>query len=161
MFLILGVLYLFIWVGSGEATASQEEGQPDELARSKFQISYAMLPMSFEVNQGQVDGDVKYIARGKGYTLFLASDEAILSLQKTGHIQKKYPTLLPPISVNDDPGDASQKEGGLSFPFKPKGNTLGSSRKEDTRVHITNAVLRMRLVGVNKNQKVVGRNELL
>jgi hypothetical protein len=43
--------------------------------------SYARLPLSFELNQGQTDPRVKFLARGAGYTLFLASDEAVLTLQ--------------------------------------------------------------------------------
>ena len=34
---------------------------------------YGDLPMSFEENRGQTDSHVKYLARGKGYTLFLTS----------------------------------------------------------------------------------------
>lgn len=42
-----------------------------------------LLPLSFEVNQGQADPAVKYLARGQGYTLFLTSDAAVLGLR--GH----------------------------------------------------------------------------
>ena len=43
---------------------------------------YANLPMSFEVNRGQAAGEVKYLARGQGYTLYLTGEEAVLTLQK-------------------------------------------------------------------------------
>jgi hypothetical protein len=39
------------------------------------------LPLSFEANQGQAAESVKFLARGKGYTLFLTGDEAVLSLR--------------------------------------------------------------------------------
>ncbi len=42
--------------------------------------SYGKLPISFEVNQGQTDGAVQFLARGAGYTLFLTPGEAVLSL---------------------------------------------------------------------------------
>jgi hypothetical protein len=42
--------------------------------------SYA-LPLSFEANQGQVDEQVKYLARGQGYTLFLTPGAAVLGLR--------------------------------------------------------------------------------
>jgi hypothetical protein len=45
--------------------------------------SYA-LPLSFEANQGQVDAQVKYLARGQGYTLFLTSDATVLGLRSAG-----------------------------------------------------------------------------
>lgn len=42
--------------------------------------AYGRLPLSFELNQGQNDPSVKFLSRGAGYTLLLASGEAILSL---------------------------------------------------------------------------------
>jgi hypothetical protein len=41
---------------------------------------YRRLPISFEVNQGQTDKSVQFLARGAGYTLFLTPGEAVLSL---------------------------------------------------------------------------------
>jgi uncharacterized repeat protein (TIGR01451 family) len=38
-------------------------------------------PMSFEANQGQTAAEVKFLARGRGYTLFLSASEAVLSLR--------------------------------------------------------------------------------
>lgn len=38
-------------------------------------------PLSFEPNQGQTDPQVKFLARGSSYELFLTSDEAVLKLQ--------------------------------------------------------------------------------
>lgn len=43
-----------------------------------------VLPLSFEVNQGQVDEQVKYLARGQGYTLFLTPGAAVLGLRGEG-----------------------------------------------------------------------------
>ncbi len=43
--------------------------------------AYDQIPMSFEVNQGQTDAQVQYLAHGAGYTLFLTPEEAVLSLQ--------------------------------------------------------------------------------
>ena len=44
-------------------------------------VHYSALPLGFEANQGQVDGQVKYLARGRAYTLFLTSRAAVLSLR--------------------------------------------------------------------------------
>src|SRR5437016_461769 len=44
--------------------------------------AYGKLPLSFEPNQGQTDRGVDYVARGKGYTLFLTPGEAVLSLAR-------------------------------------------------------------------------------
>lgn len=45
---------------------------------------YGNLPLHFEPNSGQTDARVKFLARGKGYTLFLTGGEAVLKLQKPG-----------------------------------------------------------------------------
>jgi len=52
----------------------------DAEVRSRMSASYGKLPISFEVNQGQTDGAVQFMARGAGYTLFLTPGEAVLSL---------------------------------------------------------------------------------
>jgi len=41
---------------------------------------FGKLPLSFEANQGQTDAQVKFLARGRGYTLFLLPAEAVLAL---------------------------------------------------------------------------------
>lgn len=46
--------------------------------------TYGKLPLSFEANQGQTDSSVKFLSRGGGYTLFLAGNEAVLALKKSG-----------------------------------------------------------------------------
>jgi len=47
-------------------------------------ISYASLPLSFELNQGQTDRSVRFLARGSGYSMFLTADGAVLALQNRG-----------------------------------------------------------------------------
>jgi hypothetical protein len=39
---------------------------------------YGHVPLNFEANQGQTDSEGRFLARGKGYTLFLTPTEAIL-----------------------------------------------------------------------------------
>lgn len=41
----------------------------------------AALPLYFEQNQGQADGEVKFLARAQGYTLFLSDGEARMALK--------------------------------------------------------------------------------
>src|SRR4051812_41004622 len=43
--------------------------------------SYGQLPLGFEANVGQTDARVAFLSRGDGYPLFLAPDEAVLSLR--------------------------------------------------------------------------------
>src|SRR5437588_1029144 len=46
--------------------------------------AYGRVPLSFEANQGQADSQVRYLARGDGYSLFLTDDGAVLSLRRPG-----------------------------------------------------------------------------
>jgi len=46
--------------------------------------AYGKLPLSFEANDGQADPQVKFLSRGRGYTLFLTSTEAVLVLREGG-----------------------------------------------------------------------------
>ena len=50
--------------------------------------SYAQIPMVFEPNQGQTDSQVRFMARGSGYGLFLTSDEAVLALHRVSKDKK-------------------------------------------------------------------------
>lgn len=43
---------------------------------------YGQLPLSFELNQGQTDSRVQFLARGAGHTLFLTASEAVLLLRQ-------------------------------------------------------------------------------
>ena len=50
-------------------------------AQARIQAGYGRLPMHFEPNLGQTADEVKFVARGPGYTLFLTADEAVLALR--------------------------------------------------------------------------------
>ncbi|HKN60766.1 MAG TPA: choice-of-anchor D domain-containing protein, partial [Candidatus Acidoferrales bacterium] len=51
------------------------------LAKANVLAAYGKLPVSFEKNQGQTDPNVKFLARGNGFTLFLTDGEAVLRLR--------------------------------------------------------------------------------
>lgn len=42
---------------------------------------YGKIPLHFEENVGQSDAEVRYIARGRGYSMMLARDRALVALQ--------------------------------------------------------------------------------
>ena len=48
--------------------------------KARLAVTYAKLPLSFEANQGQAEASVKFLARGRGYSLFLSPSEAVLLL---------------------------------------------------------------------------------
>jgi hypothetical protein len=46
-------------------------------------MDYASLPLTFEANTGQTNPQVKFLSRGRGYTLFLTRGEAVLFLAQS------------------------------------------------------------------------------
>jgi hypothetical protein len=44
--------------------------------------NYGKLPLYFEPNNGQTDHQVRFLSKGKSYTLFLTPDEAVLSFSR-------------------------------------------------------------------------------
>ena len=63
-----------------KASAPQVQSSVSPVSRERMLSSFGRMPLAFEANQGQTDAQVKYIARGSGYTLFLTSQEAVLTL---------------------------------------------------------------------------------
>ncbi|HEX5733481.1 MAG TPA: SBBP repeat-containing protein [Blastocatellia bacterium] len=61
---------------------------PDKQTEDKVREQYGKLPLSFELNQGQTDGRVKFLSRANGFTLFLTSTEAVLSLRNASREDK-------------------------------------------------------------------------
>lgn len=55
--------------------------------RARVAESFGRLPLSFELNKGQIDKQVKFLSHGPGYDLFLTSTEAVLRVQKPTALQ--------------------------------------------------------------------------
>ncbi len=51
----------------------------------------ASLPMSFEPNVGQTDPQVSFMSRGRGFTIFLTSTQAVLTLKGAGSTRNRHP----------------------------------------------------------------------
>ena len=51
--------------------------------RGRVHASLDALPLPFEANQGQTDPQVKYMARGNGYTVFLTGNDTVFALQSS------------------------------------------------------------------------------
>jgi hypothetical protein len=76
---------------------------------SPSRVSSIQIPLSFEENRGQSDSRVKYLARGKGYTLFLTPDEAVLALRYQPAAGKKDLASRQP-GVDSSNGETSQSQ---------------------------------------------------
>ena len=76
----LAAALFFIW-NLPSPTGAMSDLRPDGVSRSRVTEAYGKLPLIFETNQGQSDGDVRFLSRGRGSTLFLSPSEAILILR--------------------------------------------------------------------------------
>ena len=100
--------------------------------------AYGKLPLSFEVNQGQSDAQVRFLSRGSGYTLFLTSTDAVFLLQK-GALSGGVKQL---------------GRGRIDEPVLPQNPNRGDEAKTKE------ALLRIRLVGANPAPQLTGFDDL-
>ena len=108
-------------------------------ARNQIAKNYGKLPLSFEPNSGQTNGEVKFLSRGAGYTLFLTGDQAVLRLR----CKSAIPSRQGPVTRASWPWAGGRK--GRS--------TMSEPRKEDS-------ILSLRLLGANPNATAGGADEL-
>jgi len=67
---------------SASGSTRSAPSAPDQSTRARINQAYGDLPLSFEVNRGQSNAAVKFLARGAGYNLFLTPTETVLALHK-------------------------------------------------------------------------------
>lgn len=101
--------------------------------------AFDRLPLAFDANQGQTDPQVKYLARGRGYRLFLTSNKAVLSMS--------MPTASP---IKDA---LFRRSMGLTRWAEVK-------RERERAASTQMAALSMEMVGANPNPRVVAQNRL-
>jgi hypothetical protein len=151
---IFGVLLL-------RAAASPAQGAGGEAVISPAE-DYGKLPLTFEASRGPWSGEVKFAARGNGYTVFLSPTEMVLALQ-SGQSAVDSRRLFP--------------QSGISGPL-PRTNVSGprrmetrnweiekrQSKIENPKSEIANplppVILRMKLAGANPAAKVTGLDKL-
>src|SRR6266849_6862096 len=130
--------------------------------------SYGKLPLSFEANQGQTDSQVQFLARGGGYTLFLTSREAVLSLHGSKASATPKPRLAEALQARHPLWSAASvklgipplKDGPALFRHGETRNLSHSQLPSSPEGLEPSAVLRMRLVGANPSPRVAGLNKL-
>jgi hypothetical protein len=99
--LLISMLLTVLNPGGSRPAGKASPAQGPGMTKAEAWKSYGALPMSFEVNQGQADSNVRFLARGPGYTIFLSPGEATLALQSSqpdrqssGKPQPKPPTRV-------------------------------------------------------------------
>jgi len=120
--------------GDSTTPAFRPTGTPKESV-----ALYTRLPLSFEVNRGQTDRRVKFLAHGHGYTLFLTSNEAVLVLR--------------------EPSAAGNSKFEIRNSKFETGNWKLDGRIPNPESRIP-ALLRLKLVGADPSAQVVGEEEL-
>ena len=84
---LLAVFASVIFVGAQNADNNLPTANTAAPTRARVAESFGRLPLSFELNKGQIDKQVKFLSHGPGYDLFLTSTEAVLRVQKPRTIQ--------------------------------------------------------------------------
>jgi sugar lactone lactonase YvrE len=141
--------------------------------------TYGKLPLSFEANQGQTENQVKFLSRGRGYTVFLTGDEAVLALRRGELTSPQHGGIKPPLhgpsavrrrlsthhplwaTTDIEPRTTD----GLFPPLiqNPKSQIQDFLAGPESRVASPEpraAVLRLKLVGANPHAKVTGLDPL-
>lgn len=119
----------------GPVAANSQASTNSAEQRGRVRASMDALPLAFEKNQGQTDSQVKYMARGNGYTVFLTGNEAVFALQSSSRS-----TAAPPSRTA---GTKQTRVRDISAPAKEQ-----------------EAAIEMRLVGGNAEPQVVAGSEL-
>jgi hypothetical protein len=93
--------------------------QASQPSQAKINESVGKLPLAFEPNQGQVDPQVKFLARAKGYTALLTENEAVLAIKGSaqGVLRMKMQNASPATRL-----EASDRQVGKSNYLRPSGN---------------------------------------
>jgi hypothetical protein len=117
-------------IADTHTAASAKPATPLTVAQKEnLSSAYGTLPLAFEANQGQTDPDVRYLAHGQSYQLFLTNQEAVLTLRQ--------------------PSTAKTKSA--------KGASLVATRmRRKPNAAVKTSVLRMRFDGANPNAEIAG-----
>ncbi|MEO7660050.1 MAG: hypothetical protein ABIV48_10590, partial [Pyrinomonadaceae bacterium] len=92
--------------GKNSSDSTATPSKPGPATEKRISEAYGKLPLTFEANQGQTDSEVKFVARGSGYNLFLTSTEAVLALHKPVGKKSQKNTLA--RNQNRDPRASEQ-----------------------------------------------------
>ncbi len=65
-----------------DAASNCSTASETSTTKQKKRIFFSRIPISFEENRGQADSVVQFLGRGRGYNLYLTSNEAVMVLRK-------------------------------------------------------------------------------
>jgi Beta-propeller repeat len=85
-----------LW-GNTQTTVASMMKPADAQTVARVTNALDRVPLSFEINQGQTDKRVRFVAHGRHYTLFLTGNEAVLSLMRIAGPKKRAGLSTPAI----------------------------------------------------------------
>ena len=78
------------------AAKSSQNNSP--ALKQRTLANYAALPVAFEPNQGQASPEVQYLARGKGYSLYLTSSGATMTVRR-GVANSSFTAIISALTI--------------------------------------------------------------
>jgi hypothetical protein len=124
---LLAVSVGVILVGAQKDDANHPLNSPD---KTRIARNFGQLPLSFEINKGQLDEAVKFMSHGAGYDLFLTANETVLRVNKP---RAQQVDKLKDLSRTNSAPDDNVREG---------------------------TVLRLKLIGASSSPQIEGQEEL-
>jgi hypothetical protein len=123
-------------LASAQTAPVKREPTPNPQSTRQVQANYGNLPLTFEANQGQTDPQVKFLAHGSHYSVFLTSGQMVLSLRASA----KTSTTAANTTSKATSRAPHQKAGpGANQPVRK-------------------AVIQLNLLGANPNPTVTGED---
>ena len=103
--------------------------------------NYGNVPLMFEANQGQADGQIKYMLHGKSYSVYLTTSGMLLSLHPSGTVP----------SVDAPSAQVSTRDRQHISPIHQRERVLKEAKS---------AILAIDLVGASRNPRILGEEPL-
>ncbi|MBZ5514778.1 MAG: SBBP repeat-containing protein [Acidobacteriia bacterium] len=149
---------------SGADAASNSAHKEKSALQARLLQSYGKLPLGFDGNKGQADTQVKFLARGRGYSLFLTANEAVLVLRGESQPSKVSSPAVAQRATGHSFLGVTGLPGFPAFPllgFTTNASALESHSAEGVpNPPLAPHVVRLKLIGANPHAKVVGLDEL-
>ena len=141
---------LFRWEDRPALTRRSQD-RPTQLTQPGLAKDSKKLPLRFEANLGQSDPQVRFLARGNGYTLFLTQESAVLVLRR-GELHQTDQASNPRAELAQFRSAPLQAS---SF----VGSSISDGSRNNTRSN-NDAIVSMAVVGMNPHSKISGVGEL-
>src|ERR1700752_1042099 len=161
---------IFVAAHNGENTLPQaapaQDPAPtasDPESRARIAENFGKLPLSFEINKGQIDQRGKFLSNGPGYDLFLTANEAVLKVPKPRTLQADKSNGT---AAAKKPGakESAAKESAAKEPAPGKEQaqsvSVTANNNADASVR-EGTILRLKLLGASSKPQIEGQEELL